>query len=88
MSLKEFLRDRDGLSRNTRPYHLYVLGPKGFDSLVIDGRKFVKYKKEYLDVRGGGGKSKAEIILDYLRKHKDQAFFSKDIADALKEIWN
>ena len=36
----------------TKPYHLYVLGPEGFDSLVIDGRKFVKYKKEYLDVRG------------------------------------
>ena len=55
---------------------------------LFDGRKFVKYKKEYLDVRGDWGKSKAEIILDYLRKHKDQAFFSKDIADALKEIWN
>jgi len=45
-------RGKGGLSRNTRPYHLYVLGPEGFDSLVIDGRRFAKYKKEYLDVRG------------------------------------
>ncbi|MCD6325878.1 hypothetical protein J7L97_06295 [Candidatus Bathyarchaeota archaeon] len=82
---ERIFRGRAGVSRNTRPYHLYVLRPENVDSLLIDGRRFVKYSKKYLDVRGGGKKSKAKLILEFLMKHKDKAFFSKDIAEALKK---
>jgi len=38
-----------------------------------------------LDARGRGrGGSKAKAILNYLKEHCDRAFFSKDIAEALK----
>lgn len=73
------------MSQTTRPYHLYALRPEGVDSLVIDGREFVKYAEEYLDVKGGGKCSKAKLIPDFLKKHYDQAWFSKDIAKALKD---
>jgi hypothetical protein len=55
------------------------------DSLLIEGREFVKYAEEYLDVRGGGKRSKAQMIFDFIEKHRDQAWFSKDIAEALKD---
>lgn len=52
---------------------------------MVDGRRFVGYAEEYLDPRGGGGGiSKAKRILGFLRAHKDGAFFSRDVADALK----
>jgi len=35
-------------------------------------------------VRGGGKKSKAQRILEFLERYRNRAFFSKDIADALK----
>lgn len=78
-------KGRAGISQTTRPYHLYVIRPEGVDSLLIDGREFVKYAEEYLDVRGGGKHSKAKFVLDFLKQHKDQAWFSKDVAKALKE---
>jgi len=81
---ERIFRGRAGVSRNTRPYHLYVLRPENVDSLLIDGRRFVKYSKKYLDVRGGGKKSKAKLILEFLMKHRDKAFFSRDIAEALE----
>jgi hypothetical protein len=82
---ERIFKGRGGISQTTRPYHLYVLRPDGVDSLVIDGREFVKYAEEYLDVRGGGKRSKAKIILDFLKKHADQAWFSKQVAKALKD---
>jgi hypothetical protein len=60
------------------------LRPKGVDNLRIEGREFVKFSREYLDVRGGGAKSKAKMILDFLRTKSDKAWFSKEIAEALK----
>jgi len=81
---ERIFKGRGGVSQNTRPYHLYLLAPDDVDSLVVDGRRFVKYAREYLDVRGGGKKSKAQRILEYLEEHKNKAFFSKDIAEALK----
>jgi len=82
---ERIFKGRGRISRNIRSYHLYVLRPEGVDSIVLDDRRFVKYGKEHLDVRGGGKKSKAQRILEYLRKHGDQAFFSKDVAEALKD---
>jgi hypothetical protein len=78
-------KGRAGISQTTRPYHLYLLRPEGRDSIRVDGRKFVKYAKEYLDVRGGGKVSKAQRVLNFIKNHRDQAFFSTEIADALKE---
>jgi len=82
---ERIFKGRGGVTQTTRPYHLYVLRPEGVDSLLLDGRRFVKYAKEYLDVRGGGKKSKAKLILEYLEAHRDSAFFSKDLAEALKD---
>jgi len=78
-------RGRGGVSQTTRPYHLYLLRPEGKDSVIVDGREFVKYAKEHLDVRGGGKVSKAQRVLNFIKKHRDQAFFSSEIAEALKE---
>ncbi|MFQ6135537.1 MAG: hypothetical protein ACE5KU_06985, partial [Nitrososphaerales archaeon] len=78
-------KGRGGVSRHTRPYHLFVMKRDGSDSLVIAGREFVSYSREFLDPRGGGGESKASLILDFLKENKDRAFFSKQVCDALKD---
>jgi len=78
-------RGRAGLSEHTRPYHLYILRPEGVEEVEVDGHRFVSFSEEHLDPRGGGGVSKARRILEFLREHQDQAFFSKDIAEALRE---
>lgn len=78
-------RVKAGVRQTTRPYHLYVLRPEGKKSVVINGLEFVKYSEQYLDVRGGGKYSKAKAILDFLRENRDRAFFSKEIAEALKD---
>ncbi|MHA1631896.1 MAG: hypothetical protein ACTSXC_03685 [Candidatus Freyarchaeota archaeon] len=78
-------KGRAGISQTTRPYHLYLLRPDGRDHLRLNGREFVKYAKEHLDVRGGGKLSKAQRIINFLKEHKDRAFFSKEIQQALKD---
>jgi len=35
----------------------------------------VKYSKKYLDVRGGGKKSKAQRILEFLERYRNGAEF-------------
>ncbi|MBT0159030.1 hypothetical protein G4O51_03495 [Candidatus Bathyarchaeota archaeon A05DMB-2] len=54
MSLSVFFKGRGGISQNNRPYHLYLLKPKGKDSMRLEGHEFVKYDEAYLDARGGG----------------------------------
>ena len=46
---------------------------------------FVSFHPDYLDPRGGGTKSKAKTILEYLRDHPKQVFFSKQIVGALAD---
>jgi len=82
---KRVFRGRAGFGRVMRPYHLYVLRPEGVDSLRVGGREFVKYRREFLDVRGGGRGSKAKAILGFLEKNGDRAWFSKEIAESLKD---
>ena len=79
-------KGRGGVSTHTRPYHLYILRPEGVDEVVVEGHRFVGFSEERLDPRGGGGVSKARRILEFLKEHRDEAFFSKDIAEALKEF--
>ena len=81
---ERIFKGRGGISQNTRPYHLYLLKPKGKDSVRLEGREFVKYDEAYLDARGGGKLSKAQMILSFLEKHKDRAYFSTEIVEALK----
>jgi len=78
-------KGRAGITQTTRPYHLYLLKPEGRDSVVIDGLRSVSYAPKYLDARGGGKISKARRILNYIQEHKDKAFFSTEIAEALKD---
>ena len=78
-------KGRGGISGGTRPYHLYILRPKGKDSARIGSYEFVKYDEKYLDARGGGKISKAKTILDFLKENSDKALFSAEIAEALKD---
>jgi len=82
---ERIFKGRGGVSQTTRPYHLYLLRLEGKDSVIVDGLEFVKFSEEFLDVRGGGKYSKARAILDFLKKNKDRAFFSREIAEALKD---
>jgi len=82
---QENFKGRRGLSRNTRCYYLYMLKPKGGDSVFISGRKFVSFKKKYLDLRGSRSTSKAQAVCDFLRTNSDKAFFSTDVARNLEK---
>ena len=82
MESQRIFKGRGGITRNLRKYHLYVLKPEDKDSIEIQGVRFVKYKKEF---KKSSKKSKAKIIYEFLERNKDSAFFSKEIAEALKE---
>jgi len=77
-------RGRGGVSQHNRPFHLYMLRPDGVDDVVVEGRRYVGFSEEYLDPRGGGV-SKAQRVLGFLRENRDGAFFSKDVVEALAE---
>lgn len=82
---ERIFKGRGGLTQNTRPYHLYLLKPKGKDSVRVGDHEFVKYDIEYLDVRGGGKLSKAQRVLNFIKKNRGKAYFSTEIAEALKD---
>ena len=62
-----------------------MLKPDGVDDVVVDGRRHVGFLEEYLDPRDGGGISKAQRVLGFLKENRDGAFFSKDVVEALAE---
>ena len=91
-------RGRAGKIANTRSYYLYIAAPEGFDpkkkgelwfTVKVPGAPqrvcFVPYRAEYVDKRGKAirGPSKAKKILEYLQAHAGEAFYSKDLAEAL-----
>ena len=80
---QEIFRGKAGLKRNLRSYHLYLLRPKGVDLLVLDGHRFLRYRRERK--RKPQIKSKSQLVFDFLRKNKDRAFYSKEIVKALKD---
>ena len=53
------------------------------DIVRIEGVDFVPYSEEYLDPRGGGSKSKASRIRDFIQDNPSEAFFSIEIAEKL-----
>src|SRR2546430_13254231 len=68
-----------------RPYHLYGLKPASVDQIEYQGLRLVQFSTSVKDPRGGSGGSKAGKILDFLRSHKNEAFFSTEIVKALKD---
>lgn len=81
----EVFKGRRGMRRNTRAYYEYLLAPDGETQVQRNGRKYVSYQKQYLDPRGARELSKAQLILDFLAEHPENAYFSTEIADALAE---
>jgi len=77
------LKGRAGVRRNLRSYHLYVKAPEGRSMLIIDGLRFVGFEEG--KPSGEHQVSKARLILDFLAEHRDRAFFSKEVAEALKD---
>ncbi len=82
-SIKVF-KGRAGTGRTMRAYHLYLLKPEGVDSLNLDGVEFVSFSEEYLDARGGGSKSKAQRVLEFLEEKRERAWFSVEIVESLR----
>lgn len=79
-------KGRAGMVSNQRQYHLYMTKPAKANSVNFQGQKFVAYSKEYVDLRGGAnGQSKAKMILDFIEKNRDRAFYSKELFEALKD---
>jgi DNA-binding HxlR family transcriptional regulator len=82
MEAQKIFKGRGGVTHNLRKYHLYILKPEDKDSVEFQGMLFIKFKK---DVEKISKESKLKIIYDFLSRNKDGAFFSKEIAEALKE---
>lgn len=93
---KQF-KGRAGFRSNTRMYHLYIIndqagqgeegtGAETVNDIFIDGHRFVQFRPEYSDKRGNrGSKSKAQLVLNFLKENSDRAFYSTEIFNALKE---
>ena len=65
-------------------YHKCLLIPPNFhdNSLVVDGVKYVRFDRSYLDSRGAGD-SKSDRIRSFLLLHKDRAWFSRELRDEM-----
>jgi len=74
-------RGRAGIRKNTRAYHLYLYLP-GKGAVDIKGLRFVKFEERKKEKRK---ESKAEIIRRFLEQNSDRAFYSTEIAEALKD---
>jgi len=81
----ERFRGRKGIRKNTRGYYKYVIDPKGAGRLSVERVKYISYSDEQVDNRGARKESKSQQILRFLREHLGNAYFSKDIYEALKE---
>ncbi len=91
---KQF-KGRAGFKSNTRMFHLYIINDQAGQgeerigaetTIVIDSHRFVQFLPEYSDKRGNrGSKSKAQLILNFLKENSDKAFYSTEIFNALKE---
>jgi len=76
------LKGRAGIRTNMRSYHRYLMNTasvKGFK--IVGNTTFVEYEES----KNGSAGSKAKLILEFIKSHGDQAYFSKEIVEALKE---
>ena len=77
------LKGRAGIRTNLRSYHLYIRNPKeNRGDKGVGNTRFVFYQRSTVNA---SLRSKAKMVLEYLKGHADRAFFSKEIADSLKE---
>jgi len=84
IEVARFFGGRSGIKHNMRVYYLYIPKPKGKETVQIEGQKFVGHAKKYLDRRGTRVKSKAKLILEFLKQNRDKAFYSTEVASALR----
>ena len=71
-------KDRAGLVGHTRAVNYYVLNDGDA------GAVYVKYDERMKDGRSKGIVSKSRLVLDFLKKNEDRAFYSVDIVKELK----
>jgi hypothetical protein len=77
------LKGRAGIRTNLRSYHLYIRSTKeNRGDKGVGNTRFVFYQPSTVNA---SSRSKASMVLEYLKEHADKAFFSKEIADTLKE---
>jgi hypothetical protein len=76
---------RHGRSSHTRPFHRYLYAGEGLDSFTVEGMRYVKYAREYLDARCGGPGSKSGLVFKFLKENNDNAFYTTQIAKSLAE---
>jgi len=64
-----------------RSFHRFYLRSMGGGEVpvVVDGMRFVGYSKRV-------GPSKCGLVLDFLRRHRDRAFYTMDVYGALGEV--
>jgi biotin operon repressor len=73
-------KGRAGLASNLRSYHLYMLRPKGVDSLEASDIRFVPYR----DPTGIPRTSKCSKIRAFLETNVGKAYFSTELVERLK----
>lgn len=78
-------KGRAGVRVNLRSYYLYLLNTTKAPAAKVGDVEFVQYAARFLDKRNRST-SKASLILNFLRDHADKAYFSKEIAEALKPV--
>jgi hypothetical protein len=81
-ALRSF-KGRAGIRKNTRGYHLYLYKPTR-NSASINGTRFVKYDGKVKEKRNSKV-NKSELIRNFLRKNHGKAFYSTEVAEALKD---
>jgi len=77
--------DKLDAASNLRSYHLYCISKDRGEAAISD-RRFVGFSKSYLDPRGGGSRSKARAIREFLASNSHRALYSTEIAQSLKDI--
>lgn len=78
----QVFRGRAGIRKDTRAYYLYVRRTDQEEVLLKSGHRFVPFRKELLDVRGGKV-SKSKTILNFLKENAAKAFYSTEVSKAL-----
>lgn len=75
---ENYHKGRAGLVGNTRAVNYYVMNDGDAGAI------YVKYDERMKDGRSKGIVSKSQLVLNFLKKNKDHAFFSVDIVKELK----
>jgi len=74
-------KGRNGLTKNLRLYHLYLLKTGSSDSLVVGNQEFSSYRRS--DYPLPLPESKASCIFNFIKSNSRRAYFSTEIVKAL-----